>query len=110
MNRKRSLLQNILLTLAILTVLFFCLFPFIQIISISLKHQFDWGNPSLMPVKFNFDAYKELLGFVESTDGSLPEQSDAVLRWIAIAYVVTPALLHTGSIFILNRYKLATHE
>ena len=67
MNRKRSLPQNILLTLAILTVLFFCLFPFIQILSTSLKHQFDWGNPSLIPVKINLDAYKDLLGFVKST-------------------------------------------
>ena len=73
MNRKRNLLQNILLTLAILTVMFFCLFPFIQILSTSLKHQFDWGNPSLIPVKFNLKAYKELLGFGESTEKQIPE-------------------------------------
>ena len=80
MNRKRRLLQNILLTLAILTVLFFCLFPFIQILSTSLKHQFDWGNPSLIPVKINLDAYKELLGFGESTDGQIPEMVKKLLN------------------------------
>jgi multiple sugar transport system permease protein len=79
MNRKRSLLQNILLTLAILLVLFFCLFPFIQILSTSLKHQFDWGNPSLIPVKFNFAAYKELLGFGESTEEQIPETIKSLL-------------------------------
>ena len=73
MNRKRSLLQNILLTLAILAVLFFCLFPFIQILSTSLKHQFDWGNPSLIPVKINLGAYKELLGFGKSTADQIPQ-------------------------------------
>lgn len=79
MNRKRSLLQNILLTLAILLVLFFCLFPFIQILSTSLKHQFDWGNPSLIPVTFNFAAYKELLGFGESTQEQIPQTIKSLL-------------------------------
>jgi GPH family glycoside/pentoside/hexuronide:cation symporter len=53
-----------------------------------------------------FLVFLSLIGFVESSDGSMPQQSDDVLHWIAIAYVVTPALLHSSSIFILNRYKL----
>ena len=53
-----------------------------------------------------FLVFLSLIGFVESSDGSLPQQSDEVLRWIALAYIVTPALLHSGSIFILNRYQL----
>jgi len=53
-----------------------------------------------------FLAFLSIIGFVESSDGSLAEQSDSVLRWIALAYVVAPALLHSGSILILNRYKL----
>ena len=57
-----------------------------------------------------FLAFLSVIGFVGSNDGSLPEQSDEVLRWIALAYVVAPALLHSGSIFILNRYKLDTTE
>ncbi len=53
-----------------------------------------------------FLAFLSIIGFVESSDGSLAEQSESVLQWIAIAYVVVPALLHSGSILILNRYKL----
>jgi GPH family glycoside/pentoside/hexuronide:cation symporter len=53
-----------------------------------------------------FLAFLSVIGFVESSDGSLPEQSESVLQWIAVAYVVVPALLHSGSILILNKYKL----
>jgi GPH family glycoside/pentoside/hexuronide:cation symporter len=53
-----------------------------------------------------FLAFLSIIGFVESSDGSLAEQSESVLQGIAIAYVVVPALLHSGSILILNRYKL----
>ncbi len=55
-------------------------------------------------------AFLALVGFVESSDGSLPEQSDSVVQWIAIAYVVAPALLHASSILILNRYKLRPED
>ncbi len=30
-------------------------------LSTSLKHQFDWGNPSLIPRKINLESYKEIL-------------------------------------------------
>ena len=53
-----------------------------------------------------FLGFLSLIGFVGSNDGSLPEQSESVLQWIAVAYVAAPALLHAGSILILNRYKL----
>ena len=46
-------------------VLCFTLFPSVQILSTSLKHQFDWGNPSLIPLKLNWNAYSELLGLQE---------------------------------------------
>jgi Na+/melibiose symporter-like transporter len=57
-----------------------------------------------------FLAFLSVIGFVESSDGSLAVQDEAVLRWIFIAYVVTPALLHSGSIFILNRYQLEPEQ
>jgi Na+/melibiose symporter-like transporter len=38
------------------------------------------------------------------------EQTPEVLRGITLAYVVVPALLHAGSIFILNRYRLDPGE
>ena len=101
MNRKRNLLQNVVLTLAILTVLFFCLFPFIQILSTSLKHQFDWGNPSLIPVKFNLKAYKELLGFGESTEKQIPEMVKKLLN--------NPLITNEQREKILSNYQ-STHD
>jgi Na+/melibiose symporter-like transporter len=53
-----------------------------------------------------FLAVLSIIGFVESADGSFPEQTDQVRRWIMIFYIIVPALLHAGSIFILNRYHL----
>jgi len=53
-----------------------------------------------------FLAFLSIVGFVESSDGSLPQQSPDVLRWIALAYVVAPALLHVSSILVLSRYRL----
>jgi GPH family glycoside/pentoside/hexuronide:cation symporter len=50
--------------------------------------------------------FLSVIGFVESRDGSIVEQTPEVLRGITLAYVVVPALLHAGSIFILNRYQL----
>ncbi|MGI9291629.1 MAG: MFS transporter, partial [Gammaproteobacteria bacterium] len=51
-------------------------------------------------------AFLALVGFVESSDGSLPVQTESVVSWIAISYVLAPALLHASSILILNRYRL----
>ncbi|MBT8442538.1 MAG: MFS transporter [Gammaproteobacteria bacterium] len=53
-----------------------------------------------------FLAMLSAVGFVESSDGSFPQQSEETIRGIWVFYVVVPALLHSGSIFILNRYKL----
>ncbi len=55
-----------------------------------------------------FLGFLSLIGFVESKGGSLAPQTPEVLRSITLAYVVAPALLHAGSIFILNRYRLVT--
>ena len=64
--------------LLILLVLIFTLFPFVQMLSTSLKHQFDWGNPSLIPVKVNLNAYEELLGF-QKKDIQVPESIKRLL-------------------------------
>jgi GPH family glycoside/pentoside/hexuronide:cation symporter len=57
-----------------------------------------------------FLAFLSVIGFVESSDGSLSEQPDSVLWWIAVAYIVAPAVLHTGSILILNRFDLRPED
>ena len=58
---KKSIPRSIGFTLLILAIILFTIFPFVQMLSLSLKHQFDWGNPSLIPRKINLEAYKELL-------------------------------------------------
>jgi len=112
MNRKRSLLQNILLTLAILLVLFFCLFPFIQILSTSLKHQFDWGNPSLIPTKFNWTAYGELLGLGKPTAEQIPATIQRLLENPLITSKQKEKILakytSTGDVFPFPRVFLNT--
>jgi Na+/melibiose symporter-like transporter len=57
-----------------------------------------------------FLAMLSAVGFVESSDGSFPEQTDTVIRGIMVFYIVVPALLHAGSIFILNRYHLPKED
>jgi multiple sugar transport system permease protein len=79
MNDRRTIPQNLLLALAICVILLFCLFPFVQILSTSLKHQFDWGNPSLIPVKVNLEAYKELLGVTKKEESPVPETIKMIL-------------------------------
>lgn len=58
---KKSIPRSIGFTLLILAIVLFTIFPFVQMLSLSLKHQFDWGNPSLIPRQINLEAYKELL-------------------------------------------------
>lgn len=65
--------------MAILLLVSFCLLPFAQILSTSLKHQFDWGNPSLIPQVVNLDAYKELLGLSEAKEVELPAAVQKIL-------------------------------
>ena len=57
-----------------------------------------------------FLAMLSVVGFVESSDGSFPAQTEETLRGIWVFYVVVPALLHSGSIFILNRYQLTSDD
>lgn len=79
MNGHRSVTGNILLTASVLAILLFCIFPFIQILSTSLKYQFDWGNPSLVPDKINIEAYRELLGFTVEKEAEIPESVKRLL-------------------------------
>jgi multiple sugar transport system permease protein len=59
--RGNSIFRRIGLLIAILAIITFSLFPFIQMLSTSLKYPAEWGDPSLIPKRFNFSAYKELL-------------------------------------------------
>ena len=66
MVTSTSLLRKSIFVLAIFLVVLFTVFPFIQMLSTSLKYQWDWGNPSLIPTRINIDAYKELLNIGQS--------------------------------------------
>lgn len=61
------------------------------------------GN-ALGGVLFMF--FLAVIGFVESADGQMAQQTPEVIRGIGIAYIVAPAVLHASSILILNRYRL----
>jgi GPH family glycoside/pentoside/hexuronide:cation symporter len=65
------------------------------------------GN-ALGGVLFMF--FLSLVGFVESADGQIAEQTPRVIRWIGIAYIVAPAVLHVSSILVLNRYRLESAD
>ncbi|TCS43112.1 multiple sugar transport system permease protein [Reinekea marinisedimentorum] len=92
-------------------LLLFCLFPFVQILSTSLKHQADWGNPSLIPAQLNFEAYKELLGFSQQ-EVELPETIRMMLESPAISEEQRAAIIKkftsTSDIFPFGRYMLNT--
>jgi multiple sugar transport system permease protein len=97
MTERKTITRKILLALAVCAVLLFCLFPFVQILSTSLKYQFDWGNPSLIPVKFNLEAYKELLGIMKAEEPAVPETVKTLLD--------NPLLTEEKKEEILNRYR-----
>lgn len=110
MPGKRTYIQNLLLTSAVFVLLFFCLFPFIQILSTSLKYPFDWGNPSLIPIKINLEAYKELLGLTGEDTAEIPATIKNLLDNPLITEEKREAILEkyrsTGDVFPFPRYFL----
>jgi len=112
MHKVKLILKNIMFILSIGALLLFCLFPFLQILSTSLKHPYDWGNPSLVPIKINLDAYQELLGFGQKEDTPIPESIKNVLDNPLISYDQKEKILtkyrSTGDVFPFPRYFLNT--
>lgn len=112
MIRKRTVFQKVLLAASVGGVLLFCLFPFVQILSTSIKHQFDWGNPSLIPVKLNLKAYRELLGFGEKDKIQIPETVKKLLDNPSLTAKQKERILlkyrSTSDVFPFPRYFLNT--
>jgi len=79
MVKRKNMVKSILFFLLIIAILFFCLFPFGQMLSLSLKHSWDWGNPSWIPTKINVEAYKELLN-IGSSLKDVPESVQLLLN------------------------------
>ncbi|MDA3938303.1 MAG: carbohydrate ABC transporter permease [Spirochaetia bacterium] len=97
MVKNKSILNRAGFLLLILCIVFFSVFPFIQMLSTSLKYQWDWGNPSLIPTQINLEAYKELLN-IGQAEKSLPES-------IKILLDETPDLTKTQRNSIIAKYK-----
>ena len=110
MRGKRGLPASLTIFIAIIAVLSFSLFPFVQILSISLKYQFDWGNPSLIPVKLNLGAYKELLGLSEKHTNNIQDSIKRLLDNPDITKTQREKILEkyrsTGDVFPFIRYFL----
>ena len=97
MVKNRSFLNRAGFLLLILTIVFFSIFPFIQMLSTSLKYQWDWGNPSLIPTQINLEAYKELLNIGQS-EKNLPESIKTLLD-------ETPDLTNAQRKAIIAKYR-----
>lgn len=83
--------------LLVIMIVLYSVFPFIQMLSISLKHQWDWGNPSLIPMEINLDAYKELLN-IGQDEKNIPESIQKLLK-------NTPDLTEAQIQNIKDKYK-----
>jgi len=108
MVKKRNMLKSTGFFLLVLFIVFFCIFPFFQMLSTSLKYQWDWGNPSLIPTQINTEAYKELLNIgqdmknvpksildlLENTPNMTKAQKDKILA----------IYRNTGDVFPFPRY------
>ncbi|MEC7941717.1 MAG: carbohydrate ABC transporter permease [Pseudomonadota bacterium] len=107
---KSTLKSRIGFVFAIFILVSFCLLPFAQILSTSLKHQFDWGNPSLIPQVVNFGAYKELLGLTEEKVVEIPAAIQKILDNPKLSQVKKDAIMakyvDQSDVFPFGRYML----
>ena len=116
MVKKKNLLKSLGFFLIVLSIVIFSVFPFIQMLSMSLKYQWDWGNPSLIPSKINVDSYKELLNIgqdlktipesvltlIKETPELTAQQRDAILSKYQSTGEVFPFLLYFGNSLLLS--------
>lgn len=81
----------------VIFIVLFAVFPFIQMLSTSLKYQWDWGNPSLIPTQINLEAYKELLN-IGQAEKNIPDSIKELLD-------NTPDLTRAQRKAIIDKYK-----
>ena len=65
---KQKFFRSVLVYACALLVAFFCLFPFVVQLSVSLKPINEWQEPNIIPKNPTFTAYAELLGFRQNVD------------------------------------------
>ncbi len=97
MVTKHRTIKNLLFALLILAIVLFAVFPFLQMVSTSLKYSWDWGNPSLVPLKLNWESYGELLGIGQDIK-DLPESVQILLE-------ETPDLTREQKEAIIAKYR-----
>lgn len=112
MMNKRTTIQSVILYAAVIALVAFCVFPFLQILSTSLKHPIDWANPSLIPRVLHLDAYKELLGLMPAKEVDIPASVQRLLDNPALSADKKQALLAKFTsgeeVFPFGRYMLNT--
>lgn len=108
--RRRNPLRNAGFVVLILAIVVFSLFPFVQMLSTSLKYPRDWGNPSLIPERINTSAYEELLGIglPEPDLEAIPESVRNLLEESELTdeqrRQILERFVDTGDIFPFPRY------
>jgi multiple sugar transport system permease protein len=108
--RQRNILRSVGFFLLVMAIVTFAIFPFVQMLSTSLKYPRDWGNPSLIPQRINTSAYKELLGIglPEPDMDAVPESVRNLLAESDLTEEQREQILaryvDTGDIFPFPRY------
>jgi multiple sugar transport system permease protein len=108
--RQRNILRSIGFFLLVMVIVTFAIFPFVQMLSTSLKYPRDWGNPSLIPQRINTSAYRELLGIglPEPDMAAVPESVRNLLAESELTDEQRAQILaryvDTGDIFPFPRY------
>ena len=95
-NAVKRVIGKIFFGLAVIAIVIFCLFPFLQILSVSVKDIHDMANPSLIPRKIHLDSYKELLGM---------KPINAVQNEAIQAIVDNPKLTEEQKNMLLEKYQ-----
>ncbi len=82
MVTRYSLFAKILFGILIIFITLFSLFPFLQMLSTSLKYPWDWKNPSLIPKKINTTQYTRILGIssVKDAETTIPKSIQKLLE------------------------------
>ncbi len=110
MVTKYNLVTKILFTLFIIAITLFAIFPFVQMLSTSLKYPWDWKNPSLIPKKINITQYTRILGLTSTyiDEDNIPESIQKILKNPEITAAQRNAIIKkyqkTSDIFPYMRY------
>ena len=116
MVRRNTILRKSAFALLVLGIVLFSIFPFIQMLSTSLKYPGDWGNPELIPKRINLEAYMELLNIgqgtknvpesvlnlLNETPDLTPEQREAILEKYRSTGDVFPFLQYFANSLLLS--------